>query len=493
MPRRDLRLPLDLAIAFGLSAAALLLRKLLPIEPGVGLYPLPLTAIIVSAWRGGRGPGLLATAVTSAGIALWLLPAEHALTSDPDTAMGFAIFVAVALLAVEFSMGRRRAERALRDGEARLRQIAAYLAEAQRLSHTGSWAWVPATGEIRYLSEECRRILGLEAEEGSARLVGSLLARMRTPDLASARETLAGAVRAGRDFELDYRLDLPDGSTRDIYVIGHPVFDGAGGIAEFVGTLVDVTERRRAEEERERLQQAQSDLERSNRVSTMGELAASLAHEIRQPIAAALTNARTCLRWLERGEPEVAEARAAAARAAEDVTRAAEIVTRVRSMFQKESPRREPADLNAVVGEVASVLRREAHRRAVALRTELAPGLPGVAVDRVQVQQVLMNLILNGIDAVQAGGPPREVVVETVRHPEGCLVSVADTGPGLPPGQADRVFDAFFTTKPGGTGMGLPISRSIVEAHGGRLWAEPGRERGAAFRFTLPAAGGPAR
>ena len=489
MTRSETPRLLDYAFALALSTAALLLRKLLPIEPGVGLYPLPLTAIIVSAWRGGRGPGLLATAINAAGIALWLLPPDHSLAADRAASIGFAIFVGVALLAVEFSMGRRRTERALRDSESRLRQIAAYLAEAQRLSHTGSWAWVPSTGEVRYLSEECRRILGLGEGEDTPRLSSALLGRMRPQDRDAARVTLEEAIRGRRDFELDYRVVLSDGSTRDIYAIGHPVFDGAGKIAEFVGTLVDVTERKRAEDERERLQRAQSDLERSNRVSTMGELAASLAHEIRQPIAAALTNARTCLRWLDRGEPEVEEARAAAGRAADDVTRAAEIITRVRSMFQKASPRRELADLNAVVGEMVSVLRGEAHRHAVSIRADLAPDLPRVAVDRVQVQQVLMNLILNGVDAMKGVDAPREIAVETRRRGDECLVSVADTGPGLSPDLTDRIFEAFFTTKADGTGMGLTISRSIVEAHGGRLWAEAGRGRGVSFLFTLPTAG----
>ena len=491
MTRSETRRLLDYAFALALSTTALLLRKLLPLEPGVGLYPLPLTAIIVSAWRGGRGPGLLATAVCAFGIAFWLLPPLHSLEVQGSSGIGFGIFVVVALLAVEFSMGRRRAERALRDSEARLRQIAAYLAEAQRLSHTGSWAWVPSTGEVRYLSEECRRILGLEEQADSTRLSSALLDRMRPQDREAARKILEEAIQAGRDFELDYCIDLPDGSRRNIYVIGHPAFDASGRTTEFVGTLVDVTERKRAEEERERLQQAQSDLERSNRVSTMGELAASLAHEIRQPIAAALTNARTCLRWLDRGEPEVAEARAAAARAADDVTRAAEIITRVRSMFQKASPQRELVDLNTVVGEMVSVLRGEAHRHAVSIRTDLAPGLPSVSVDRVQLQQVLMNLILNGVDAMKGAGSPRDLAIETRRRGGDCLVSVADTGPGLSPDLSDRIFDAFFTTKADGTGMGLTISRSIVEAHGGRLWAEPGRQRGVAFHFTLPADGEP--
>jgi signal transduction histidine kinase len=473
---------LDYLAAAAIASAALLLRKLLPIEPGVGLYPLPLTAIIVSAWLGGRGPGLLATALSMVGIAHWFLPSLESFVLDQDSAIGFAIFVAAAVVATEFSMARRRAERALRESEA-------YLAETQRLSHTGSWAWAPATGELRYLSEECRRILDLAREGERAHFEQTFFQRIHPEDLAEAALRVRTAIERRADFELEYRSLRPDGDTRDLYAIGHPVLGPAGEVTEFVGTLVDVTERMRAEQERERLRQAQADLERLNRVTTMGELAASLAHEIRQPIAAALTNARTCLRWLERAPPDLAEARAAAARSAADTTRAAEIITRVRSLFQKAAPRRDLTDVNAVVGEMVSVLRGEAQRHAVAIRADLAGGLPQVVADRVQLQQVLMNLMVNAIDAMKGAGDPRALTIRTRPAEGGCQVTVSDTGPGLPRDQAERIFDAFFTTKPDGTGMGLPISRSIVESHGGRLWAEPAAGAGAAFHFTLPSEG----
>lgn len=481
--RKRRRRLLDYLAAVAIVSVALLLRKLLPIEPGVGLYPLPLTAVIISAWLGGRGPGLLATVLSAVGIAHWFLPSLESFAIDRDSALGFAIFVAAALVATEFSMGRRRAERALRESEA-------YLAETQRLSHTGSWAWTPATGEIRYISDECRRILDLAARDGRrARFEQTFFQRIHPEDLPEAAQRVRSAIERRADFELEYRSLRPDGDTRDLYAIGHPVLGPAGEVTEFVGTLVDVTERTRAERERERLRQAQADLERLNRVTTMGELAASLAHEIRQPIAAALTNARTCLRWLEREPPELAEARAAASRSADDTTRAAEIITRVRSLFQKAPPRRDLTDLNAVVGEMVSVLRGEAQRHGVAIRAELAGDLPPVVADRVQLQQVLMNLMVNGIDAMKGAGAPKALTVRTRPAEDGCQVTVSDTGPGLPPELAERVFDAFFTTKPDGTGMGLPISRSIVESHGGRLWAEDAAGPGAAFHFTLPAAG----
>lgn len=466
------------ALACALATVALLLRKLLPIEPGVGLYPLPLSAIVISAWLGGRGPGFVATIVSAVGIAYWFLPPLHSLGVDRNSSIGFAIFIAVGLLATEFSMARRRAELALRKSEA-------YLAETQKLSHTGSWAWVPS-GEMRYLSEECHRILGLVPAGRPLCVESSLLEHVQPDDRTATRERLSRALEGGADFELEYRIAAPDGGARDIYVVGHPVHGRSGELRECVGTLLDVTERNRAERERERLRQAQAELERINRVSTMGELAASLAHEIRQPIAAALTNARTCLRWLDRDEPDLPEARAAVSRAAQDATRAAEIITRVRSLFQRAVPRRERTDVNAVVEDIVSMLRGEANRQAVAIRTELAPGLPGIMADRVQLQQVLMNLIVNGIDAMKGTAVPRELTITTRRDGLGCVISVADTGPGLSEEQAKRIFDAFFTTKADGTGMGLAISRSIVESHGGKLWAEDRPERGATFHFTVP-------
>lgn len=473
----------DYAAAIGLAVLALLMRKLLPIEPGVGMYPLPLSAIIVTAWLGGRGPALLATCVSAVGIAYWFMPPTDALWVDQDSAIGFCIFLAAAVVAIEVSVGRRRAERALRASEA-------YLAETQTLTHTGSWAWAPASGEVRYVSAEGRRILDLPPVGVLRGLEATFLRQVHPEDRVRTLEALQRAARGRSDFELEYRVVRKDGTTRDLYAVGHPVCAASGALEELVGTLVDVTERNQAERERERLRQAQADLERIDRVSTLSELAASLAHEIRQPIAAAITNAQTCLRWLDRAEPDLAEARAAAARSAADATRAADIITRLRSLFQKTTPRREPLDLNSVVGEMVSVLRGQASRSGVVIRTALAERIPPVPGDRVQLQQVLMNLMVNAIDAMKDADGERALAIETGRDGADCTVSVVDTGPGLRPEDAERIFEAFYTTKPHGTGMGLSISRSIVESHGGRLWVEPAAGRGAAFRFTLPAAGG---
>jgi signal transduction histidine kinase/ligand-binding sensor domain-containing protein len=243
-------------------------------------------------------------------------------------------------------------------------------------------------------------------------------------------------------------------------------------------------ERKRSEEA---LRQAQADLAHANRVSSMGELTASLAHEVKQPIAAAITDANTCLRWLSRDQPDLEEARAAASRMVRDGTRASEIVNRVRLLFKKDTLQRELVDLNDIIQEMMLLLHSEATQFSVLARTELAADLPQVMGDRVQLQQVLMNLILNGIDATKDVDGMRELTIQSQRgEDDQILISVSDTGVGLPPQQADKIFNAFFTTKTHGTGMGLRISRSIVESHGGRLWAADNPPRGARFCFTLP-------
>jgi C4-dicarboxylate-specific signal transduction histidine kinase len=246
-------------------------------------------------------------------------------------------------------------------------------------------------------------------------------------------------------------------------------------------------ERKLAREERERLRQAQADLAHMNRVATMGELTASLAHEVNQPIAAALTNANTCLRWLTREHPDLEEAREAAMRIVKDQTRAAEIISRIRLLFKKSTPEWEVVDVNEAIREMIVLLRSEATRYDITVGMELAADLPRIMGDRVQLQQVLMNLIVNGIDAMKEVDGARQLAIRSQQDDDGKLiVSVCDTGVGLPPQQADQIFNAFFTTKPHGTGMGLRISRSIIESHGGRLWAADNSPRGASFCFSLP-------
>jgi len=249
-------------------------------------------------------------------------------------------------------------------------------------------------------------------------------------------------------------------------------------------SIVSVSEQKRAEDA---LRSAQADLARINRVTTMGELTASLAHEVNQPIAAAVTDAQACLSWLERNPPDVEEARACVQSIVEEASRAAEIVSRIRLLFQKGTPRREPIDVNDVIREMIVLLRHEAKRHAISIREELAPDLPPVSADRVQLQQVVMNLITNSIDAMKDVDGARALTIKSQPAEPGQLtVCVSDTGVGLPAEHADQIFRAFFTTKAHGTGMGLSISRSIVESHNGRLWAADNGSRGASFHFILP-------
>jgi C4-dicarboxylate-specific signal transduction histidine kinase len=245
-----------------------------------------------------------------------------------------------------------------------------------------------------------------------------------------------------------------------------------------------ITEQKQAAEA---LRQAQAELAHVSRVTTMGELTASLAHEVNQPIAAAVTDANTCLRWLTRENPDVEEARQTAVRIVKDATRAAEIISRIRLLFKKGTPQRELVDVNELIRDMIVLLRSEATRYSISFHTDLAADLPQVIGDRVQLQQVFMNLILNGIDALKDMDGKRELTISSRRtENEQLLFSVSDTGVGLSAKQTEQIFNAFFTTKPNGTGMGLSISRSIVESHRGRLWAGENSPRGASFYFTLP-------
>jgi PAS domain S-box-containing protein len=374
---------------------------------------------------------------------------------------------------------RKRAEGALRRSEA-------YLAEAQRLTHTGSWAYNIETKQLIHSSEEHSRLFGFDPELGVPSFE-ELVQRIHPEDRAPAMQEFESPRRGGTDFDKHFRIVHPDGTTKYVYGTGHPIFNPSGDLVEFFGTVMDVTDRKRAEEERERLRQAQADLARVNRVTTMGELTASLAHEVNQPIGAAVTNASTCVRWLAGDTPNLEEARAAALRVVTDGRRAGEIISRVRQLFKKGSTERELVEVNEVVREMIVILQGEAARQNIAVTMDLAGNLPQIMGDRVQLQQVMMNLIMNSIDAMKNVDGTRELAIHSrLLENEQILVSVSDTGVGLPAQQADQIFNAFFTTKLHGTGMGLRISGTIVESHGGRLWAQQNSPRGATFHFTLP-------
>ena len=357
----------------------------------------------------------------------------------------------------------------------------AYLSEAQRLSHTGSFGRSLLSGEI-YWSDETYRIF--ELDRSAAPTLESVLERIHPEDRDQVREKIDRATNERTGFDIEYRFLRPDDSVKYLHVVAQ-AFEHASGELEFVGAVTDITERTRAEEA---LRQAQADLAHVDRVSTMGELTASLAHELNQPIAAAVTNANACLRWLGRDQPDLEEARAAATRIVGNGKLAGELITRIRSQFEKDTLKRERVDVNEIIPEMIALLRGEAMRYKISVRTELAPDLPHIMGDRVQLKQVTMNLIVNSIDAMKDVDGKREMAIKSQRtENDQLLVSVSDNGIGLPPQQAKQIFDAFFTTKTHGTGMGLRISQSIIESHGGRLWAADNSPRGATFQFTLPA------
>jgi PAS domain S-box-containing protein len=291
------------------------------------------------------------------------------------------------------------------------------------------------------------------------------------------------AVASGDLFEEEARIRGADGEYRWFLSRAVALRDKGGEIRRWYGVSTDIEDRKHAE-------QLQADLAHTNRVSMLGELAASISHELKQPIAATITNARTSMRWLKREQPDLDEALQAAQRIEKDGARATEIIDRLRSLYKKAPTKRELVDVNQTIGEMGVMLRGEAHRFGVSIRTDLGADLPKITVDRVQLQQVLMNLMLNGIEAMNDTGGV--LTVKSEPQDGQVVISVSDTGVGLPEGKADRIFDAFYTTKPQGSGMGLAISRSIIESHGGRLWATPNDGRGASFHFSLPTATEPA-
>jgi len=511
--------PKPLAIwNYGIAVLSVTAALIISRWPALHLEAAPvslfLCAIMFSAWLGGPGPGLLATALSILAFNYYFLPPIYSLAVKPAEIPRLLVFTVSALFVGSLSAAQRSATESLRRAgddlketvqelqranealqtesaerelaENKLRRSEAYLTEGQRLSHTGSWAWNVASREIVHESREHYRLLGFDSEGGPQSLE-TLRQRIHPDDQDSVLNIWNRAIRERSDYELDFRVVFPDGAIKHIHGVGHPVFNASGDLVEFVGTSIDVTERKRAEEERERLRQTQADLAHVNRVTTMGELTASLAHEVNQPIAAAVTNANTCLRWLTRDLPNVEEARAAASRIVKDGTRAAEIINRIRQLFKKGAAQREWVDANEVVREMIVLLRNEATRYSISIRTDLAADLPQAMADRVQLQQVMMNLIMNSIDAMKDVDGTRELAVKSQRaEDDQIMVSVSDTGVGLPPQQTDQIFNAFFTTKLHGTGMGLRISRSILESHGGRLWAADNPPRGASFYLTLP-------
>ena len=371
---------------------------------------------------------------------------------------------------------RERADQALRRSEATL-------AEAQRRSHMGSWVWDRASGTISW-SAEMFRLFALDPQPGppSREVIDQ---RLHPDDRERAHSVRANAIREKVDLEHEYRIVLPDGTLRHVQATCHPVLNGAGDVVEVFGTARDVTERKRAEDA---LREAQAALAHVARVTTLGEVTASIAHEVNQPLLGIVSSASSCSRWLAAQPPNLQRAQQALERIMKAGTRASAVIDRVRTLVKRQPLRAEPVDLNELVRDVIAMVRHELQRSGVSLKTRLADELPAVPGDRVQLQQVVLNLILNAIDATrEIEGRPRHVwVASRSEAGKNVHVEVRDSGVGLAPDSQARVFEAFYTTKQSGLGMGLSICKSIVEAHGGKISAIPNAPHGAIFRFWLP-------
>ena len=477
---------LAVALAFGIAA---ILSIFAHTELFVSLF---ICAIMFCAWFGGFGPALLATALAFMAFYYYLLDPSHTLAVKPDL---FALniqefpriilFLTISVFVNLISMSQRNATESLRHSRDALRRSEAFLAEGQRISHTGSWSWNIASGNVIWSEEHCR-IFGVPP--GQALLtVQAFQSRLHSEDRAFVLQTLDKAILKNSSFSLDYRIILPDGSVKHVHGEGRPILTETGDVTDFIGTTMDITERKRSEE---LLRNLQTELARVTRLTTVGEMAASIAHEINQPLGAMVTSGNACLRWLAKDMPQLEEARLAAERIIRDGHRAGDIIKSLRSLVGTAAPDMTELDINGTIREILVLIRGELHEHNVLLETELSNGLAPVRGDRVQLQQVILNLALNAIEAMRTDTNARPVLRVRSREdgPGTVLITVEDSGPGLAPETMHRLFDAFFTTKPDGMGMGLSICRSIVDAHGGHLWASPGAPRGAIFQFTVPTA-----
>jgi signal transduction histidine kinase len=362
-----------------------------------------------------------------------------------------------------------------------LRRSEAFLVEAQRLSATGSFSWRLSTDELMW-SEQLYRICGID--QGVPVTLDLIGTRVHPEDVQVFHDVINRARVDGRDFEYEQRLLTPDQSVKHLHVVAHGTRDREGEL-EYIGAVQDVTERRLSEEA---LAKARSELAHVARVTTLGALTASIAHEVNQPLSGIITNASTCLRMLDADPPNVAGARETAQRTIRDGNRASDVITRLRALFGKKSAAPESLDLNEATREVIALSLSELQGSGVVLRAELADDLPSVTGDRVQLQQVVLNLLRNAADAMLGiDDRPRQLVIRTERDDgDGVRLSVQDGGVGVTPEGMERMFDAFYSTKSGGMGIGLSVSRSIIESHQGRLWAVPNDGPGATFAFSLP-------
>jgi PAS domain S-box-containing protein len=500
--RQHLRIIGDCAIAVLLVGAAaiatVLLSEIFPGLPGSLFF----CAVMLSAWRGGLGPGLLASILSSAACVLWPVLRAGINGGLWAEAPRFLMLLFATVFISWLCSKQKRTQAALRQArdvleqrvQDRTRELAsseAKLKEAQRLAKIGYWERDLVADRITW-SRETNTIFGLSLPDGA--LTQARLQEMIYPDDRQLqRQALNDALQTGRSYDVEYRIVRPDGGMRFVHVRDEMEYDQSGRPVRMFGTVQDVSERRQAEsllkENEEKLHHAQAELTRVTRVTVMGELAASIAHEVNQPLVGVVTNANAAARWLAAIPPNVEEARQAVDRIARDGTRASEVIKRIRALFRKQAPIKTQVNLNELIQETLALTQLELTCKQVVLQTELMPKLPFVTADRVQLQQVLINLFVNALDSLSASRAGLQILrVRTeLSGPRTVQVTVEDNGGGIAHEAIERVFEPFYTTKKHGLGMGLPISRSIVEAHGGRLWATPRKSApGVTFEFTLP-------
>ena len=618
--KRDVLKRYGLALAF--AALALLIRGVLPVPTGTTIYQLPLAAVVLSGWIGGRGPGLLASLISVLGVLYWFIPPLYSFHISPDFQLPVAIFIGLCVLLTEVGEARSRVKRALEESEGRFRLMAETVPEmlwfqsveppkmlyvspryeeiwgrpfgdpksrtiawleavhpeerngvrsayerwlsgegSGRLDATfrivrpdGETRWIHSRGTlIRDKHGKPYRASGIaedvteekRAQEALAKAQTELRARQEMLDLAqkaaravafdrqvaapdsenrwspelealyglepgaydgsygswkklvypddwpSVKLALQRAVKFG-ELAVEYRVVHRDGTMHWLRARGRIICDAEGQPVRMVGFMIDVTDRWHAEErlreKEEALDTARTELARVSRVTTLGELTASIAHEVAQPLGAMIASAAAGARWLAAEPPDIAEVRSALDNIAADGMRAREVIARIRALTKRQMPRKEMLDINQEILEVLALTERELRGHDIVLRTQLDRTLPRVAGDRVQLQQVLINLIMNAIEAMSGVcDHARELTIVSAQDgPKSVTVEVRDSGTGLDPKGAERVFEAFYTTKAEGIGIGLSISRSIIEAHSGRLWASPNEPHGAVFRFSLP-------
>jgi PAS domain S-box-containing protein len=481
--------------------AGLLLERFLDTMPYVSLF---LCAIMFTAWFGGLGPSLLATVAALVSFTYFFVDSDSFGLAANDIPR-IVLFGITALFVVSLMAAQRRNEESLRRArdqlqgavqeQARLvealraenaerRRVQAYLDEAERLSRTGTFSWKLATGDIFWSKEGCRMMeVGSTAEPP----IDVLFQRVHKDDLALVQGELERVRRGEAEYDYEFRWLTQAGSTRHLHVRAHRVRSESGD-DEIVGALTDVSETRQAQEA---LHTAQTALAHAARVATLGEMSASIAHEVNQPLAGIVTNGEAALRWLDRREPDLGEARSAIERMVRDGKRASQVVDHLRALVRKAPVQSTRLDLNEVIAEGVALIQREIHDRRAALQLDLASGLPAVVADRVELQQVVINLVVNGVQAMEAATDrPRDLVVRSFAQAGEVVVSVRDAGIGIDPSNINRLFNAFFTTKAQGMGMGLSICRSIIEFHGGRIWASNNAGPGMTFQFALPLSAG---